>query len=77
VSQDLGFGPVAAVDPRKAGAADISFTSGLVEMAIDGAGLMGWGGHTEDEIADMNTLPQQSQRMAVLLYRLATPKNPN
>ena len=77
VSQDLGFGPVAAVDPRKAGAADVSFTSGLVEMAIDGAGLMGWGGHTDDEIADMNTLPQQTQRMAVLLYRLATPKNPN
>ena len=77
VSQDLGFGPVAAVDPRKAGAADVSFTSGLVEMAIDGAGLMGWGGHTDDEIADMATLPQQTQRMAVLLYRLATPKNPN
>jgi len=77
VSQDLGFGPVAAVDPRKAGAADVSFTSGLVEMAIDGAGLMGWGGHTDDEIADMATLPQQSKRAAVLLYRLATPKNPN
>lgn len=70
VSQDLGFGPVAAVDPRKAGAADVSFTSGLVEMAIDGAGLMGWGGHTDDEIADMATLPSQSKRMAVLLYRL-------
>jgi len=25
----------------------------------------------------MATLPQQTQRMAVLLYRLATPKNPN
>ena len=73
VSEDLGFGPVAAVDPRKAGAADVSFTSGLVRQAIDGAGLMGWGGHTENEIADMSTLPRQGKRMAVLLYRLANP----
>ena len=76
-SEDLGFGPVTAVDPRKAGAADVSFTSGLVDMAIDGAGLMGWGGHTADEIANLDTLPQQGKRMAVLLYRLANPKNPN
>jgi glutamate carboxypeptidase len=73
VSEDLGFGPVRAVDPRKAGAADVSFTSGLVRQAIDGAGLMGSGGHTEDEIADMTTLPQQGKRAAVLLYRLANP----
>ncbi|MCJ7556023.1 MAG: M20/M25/M40 family metallo-hydrolase [Gammaproteobacteria bacterium] len=72
-SEDLGFGPVEAVDPRKAGAADVSFTSGLVRQAIDGAGLMGSGGHTEDEIADMSTLPEQGKRMAVLLYRLANP----
>jgi glutamate carboxypeptidase len=71
VSQDLGFGPVVSVDPRNAGAADISFASGLVDMAVDGAGLMGWGGHTEGEIADMNTLPEQMQRAAVLLYRLS------
>ncbi|MGI9292437.1 MAG: M20/M25/M40 family metallo-hydrolase, partial [Pseudomonadales bacterium] len=30
VSQDLGFGPVTPVNPSNAGAADISFTSGLV-----------------------------------------------
>ncbi len=70
VSLDLGFGPVTAVDPRAAGAADVSFTAGLVEMAIDGLGLMGSGGHTVGETADLRTLPMQTKRAAVLLYRL-------
>ena len=69
-SRDLGLGPVKAVDPRKAGAADVSFTAGLVEMAIDGLGLMGDGGHTVRETADLRTLPTQTKRAAVLLYRL-------
>ena len=71
VSQDLGFGPVKAVDPRKAGAADISFTEGLIEMALDGLGLMGDDGHTVNETADLQTLPSQTARAAVLLYRLS------
>ena len=70
VSRDLGFGPVTGVDPRRAGAADISVTSGLVEMALDGLGLMGTGGHTPDETADLKTLPSQTKRAAVLIYRL-------
>jgi glutamate carboxypeptidase len=70
VSQDLGFGPVAAVDPRKAGAADVAFVAGRVPMVLDGVGLMGRGGHTLDETADLATLPMQTQRVAVLLYRL-------
>jgi glutamate carboxypeptidase len=69
-SRDLGFGPVTAVDPARAGAADVSFTSGRVTMAMDGVGLMGEGGHTEDETADLRTLPMQAKRMAVLLWRL-------
>ncbi|HVS04054.1 MAG TPA: M20/M25/M40 family metallo-hydrolase, partial [Thermoanaerobaculia bacterium] len=71
-SRDLGFGPVAAVDPRRAGAADVSFVAGLVEMALDGIGLMGDDGHTVDETADLTTLPSQAKRAALLLYRLAT-----
>ena len=69
-SQDLGFGPVKAVDPRRAGAADISFTAGHVDMAIDGLGLLGHSGHTDGETADMRTLPIQTKRSALLLYRL-------
>ncbi len=69
-SRDLGFGPVTAVDPRNAGAADISFTSGRIAMALDGIGLMGTGGHTVEETADLATLPSQAKRAAVLMYRL-------
>lgn len=71
VSRDLGFGPVEAVNPRNAGAADVSFAAGHVAMALDGIGLMGTGGHTVDETADLTTLPMQTQRAAVLLLRLA------
>ena len=70
-SMDLGHGPVEAVDPARAGAADISFTAGLVRMALDGVGLMGSGGHTVDEVADLTTLSIQAERMAVTLYRLS------
>ncbi|MBL0740409.1 M20/M25/M40 family metallo-hydrolase [Chryseolinea lacunae] len=74
VSRDMGFGPVTANRPRDAGAADISFTSGYVDMAIDGLGLGSAGGHTVHEIADPRTLAMQSKRTAVLLYRLTREK---
>ena len=32
---------------------------------------MGSGGHTTDETADLSTLPSQSKRAALLMYRLA------
>ena len=57
VSNDLGYGSVRAVNPRDAGAADISFTSGYVDMAMDGLGLRSSGGHTVNEQADPRTLP--------------------
>ena len=69
VSLDLGLGEITAVNPRNAGAADISFVASEVEMAIDGVGLMGSGGHTLDEVADLRTLPVQTKRVAVLMYR--------
>lgn len=71
VSKDLGFGPVAAVDPGAAGAADISFTAAHVSMALDGLGLSGTGGHTALETADLRMLPLVTKRAAVLLYRLS------
>jgi len=73
VSEDLGFGPVVAVHPRKAGAADISFTAGYVDMAMDGLGLGSSGGHTVNEQADPRTLSMQAKRAAVLFYRLTRP----
>jgi glutamate carboxypeptidase len=74
-SRDLGFGAVSAVDPGDAGAADISFTAGRVDMALDGIGLMGSGGHTVEETADLATLPSQTKRAALLMYRLRDLEN--
>lgn len=71
VSRDLGFGAVTAVDPRNAGAADVSFTTGLVDMAIDGLGPGGGNDHTVDEWILLPTLAMQTKRAAVLMLRLA------
>ena len=71
VSQDLGYGEVTAVDPRNAGAADVSFTAGFVDMAIDGLGPGGGNDHTVDEWIDLPTLAIQTKRAAVLMHRLA------
>ena len=70
VSQDLGFGEVVAVNPLRAGAADVSFTANHVEMAIDALGMSGTDGHTVNELGYINQFPRQSKRAAILLYRL-------
>ncbi len=69
-SLDVGAGEVVAVDPDKAGAADVSFIAGQARMILDGVGLMGTGGHTVNETADLRTLPSMTKRMAILLARL-------
>lgn len=71
VSRDLGFGIVTAVDPRRAGAADISFAAAHVEMAIDGLGWLGGNAHTSEEFADLRMFKTQAARLAVLLHRLS------
>ena len=60
-----------AVDPDRAGAADVSFVAGQVPMILDGVGLMGDDEHTVNETADLSTLPSQTKRAALLLYRLS------
>ena len=69
-SRDVGAGPVGPVDPDRAGAADVSFVAGEVPLIIDGIGLMGHSDHTVKETADLDTLPSQTKRAAVFLYRL-------
>lgn len=70
VSLDLGLGEVVAVNPLRAGAADVSFTAEYVDMAIDALGMSGDNDHTVEEVGFLNALPSQSKRAAVLLYRL-------
>lgn len=69
-SRDLGFGAVTAVSPDRAGAADVSFVAAYVKNIIDGIGLMGRDDHSPSETADLRTLPSQTKRAAILMYRL-------
>jgi glutamate carboxypeptidase len=69
-SQDVGAGAVTAVDPDRAGAADVSFVATEVKMVLDGIGLMGRDDHTVKETADLQTLPSQTKRAAIFLLRL-------
>jgi glutamate carboxypeptidase len=70
VSVDLGFGAVTAIPPRSAGAADISFASDYVDMALDGLGIAGSDGHTANETANLHYLSIDAKRAAVLIARL-------
>ena len=72
VSRALGFGTVVAVDPSKAGAADVSFAAPYVPMVIDALGLAGWDDHSDKETANLNWLPRLTKRAAVLIYRLGS-----
>lgn len=75
VSQDLGLGGVVAVNPLRAGAADVSFTAQHVDMAIDALGMSGTDGHTIGELGYLKALPDQAKRAAVLMYRLSQMKD--
>ncbi|MEO9886823.1 MAG: M20/M25/M40 family metallo-hydrolase [Balneola sp.] len=70
LSEDLGQGKVVAVNPLKAGAADVSFTADYVDMAIDAVGMSGADDHTVNETGYIPALLSQTQRAAILLYRL-------
>ncbi len=68
-SREAGLGPLRALAPGERGAGDISFiAAGL--PSLDGLGISGDGAHTTKEVADLDSLPRQIQRSALLLYRL-------
>ncbi|HTI05357.1 MAG TPA: M20/M25/M40 family metallo-hydrolase [Gemmatimonadales bacterium] len=68
-SRALGYGAVAALDPGRRGAGDISFVAPLID-GLDGLGALGSGSHSPNERVDLKTLPMQTERAALLLYRL-------
>jgi glutamate carboxypeptidase len=70
-SRDLGYSSVVAVDPMRAGAADVSFAAPYVPMALDAVGLAGWDDHTDKETADLRMFGPLTKRAAVFLYRLS------
>ena len=71
-SRDLGYSSVVAVNPMRAGAADVSFTAQYTPMVLDGIGLAGWDGHTDKETADLRMFGPLTKRAAIFLYRLGT-----
>ncbi|HKB67224.1 MAG TPA: M20/M25/M40 family metallo-hydrolase [Pyrinomonadaceae bacterium] len=69
VSQDLGFEKIEALDPGARGAGDVAYVTHLIP-GLDGLGATGGGAHARGEYADLDTLPRQIKRAAVLIYRL-------
>ena len=68
-SRALGYGPVTPLDPGRRGAGDISFVAPMI-TGLDGLGALGSGSHTPAERVDLSTLPMQTERAAILIYRL-------
>jgi glutamate carboxypeptidase len=69
VSRDLGFGKIEALDPGDRGAGDISYVTHLIP-GLDGLGAIGGKAHAPGEFVNLDTLPQQTKRAALLIYRL-------
>lgn len=68
-SRDLGFGEIKPLDPGERGAGDISYVTHLIP-GLDGLGAIGKKAHAPGESVELDTLPQQTKRAAVLIYRL-------
>jgi glutamate carboxypeptidase len=73
VNQTLGYAPEEVTDPAVGGAGDISFVAPYVTGLV-GVGAMGGGAHSEHETVYLDSLPKQSKRMALLMYRLSEEK---
>jgi len=72
VNQDLGRGPMPALDPARRGAADISFVAPYTD-ALAGMGGFGKGGHSPRESFEIDSMPLAVKRAAILMYRLSKP----
>jgi glutamate carboxypeptidase len=69
VSQDLGYGPMEALDPGLRGAADISFVAPYTP-GLAGMGPYGDGAHSLQETLDLSSVTVAAKRAAILMYRL-------
>lgn len=71
VSEDLGQGKISPLDPGQRGAGDISHIAQLVPANLAGLGPVGIGSHSIIEAVELNSLPIQTERAAILIYRLS------
>jgi glutamate carboxypeptidase len=69
VNRDLGLPDMPEYDPARRGAADSSFVAADVDT-LAGLGASGGGSHAEGEWVDLDSLPRQARRAAILITRL-------
>ncbi len=70
VNTTLGLPIMAEMDPMLRGAGDIAFVAPYVPGLV-GTGVMGEGAHAEGETVFLDSIPKQSRRIALLMYRLS------
>ena len=70
-SADLGYGVVKSFDPGQRGAGDISHVAAIVPENLAGLGPIGYGTHSVLESVELPSLPIQTARAALLIYRLS------
>jgi glutamate carboxypeptidase len=70
ISRDLGYGTIAPLDASARGAADIAHIASIVSSNLAGLGALGTGAHSTHETLILDSLPIQTQRAALLIYRL-------
>jgi len=73
VNRDLGLPEMAEFDPAKRGAADSSFVAADVDT-LAGMGPVSGNAHADGEWVDLDSLPRQALRSAVLISRYAAEK---
>ncbi|MDF1757584.1 MAG: M20/M25/M40 family metallo-hydrolase [Legionellaceae bacterium] len=74
ISCDLRYGVITPLDAGVRGAADISHIASIVSSNLAGLGALGKGAHSTHETLILDSLPIQTQRAALLIYRLTHEK---
>jgi glutamate carboxypeptidase len=73
VNRDLGLPEMGVLDPLRRGAGDISFVAAF-EPGLVGLGTASRGDHAPGETVDLDSIPRQAKRAAILMSRLAREK---
>ena len=72
-SAALGYGALTASDPATRGAGDLSFVAPFID-GVEGLGALGAGSHSPNESVNLPALTMQTERAALMLYRLSKEK---
>jgi glutamate carboxypeptidase len=73
-SGEAGLGEVGELDPMQRGAGDISFVAPHVD-SLSGLGAIGQGAHAAGEQVDLESIPRQAKRAALLILKVAAALN--